>query len=255
MPIARRLRGAGFELVVVARRAEVANEARNLGAQVVSTRKELAEAVQMVVVCVYTDEQVIDVTLGAEGIIGFLNQGAVLINHTTGRPSTAETLAKATAQRGAFFLDCALSGGPQDIANGELTLLVGGQLDVLERARGVLETYASPILLVGAAGDGQKVKLLNNVAFGAQVALAIEVEKAAHALGMDPALVLSALTKCSAQSFALGASAAQGSAAGLVNSAGRFIAKDLQVCEEVAAELGADLEALFSVARKVTPSS
>ena len=226
MPMARRLASVGYELSVVARRAEVAAEAKALGARVEASPSDLAAMCEVVIVC-----------------------------HTTGRPSTAVALAAATAERGAKVLDCALSGGPQDIEKGELTLLVGGEPEVLEQARVVLEAYASPILFVGAAGDGQKVKLLNNVTFGAHVALAVEVEAAARALGMDPALALLALTKCSANSFALSTSAAHGSAAGLVSSAGRFIAKDLQVCEEVAAELGANLEALFSVARKVAPSS
>ena len=255
MPMARRLASVGYELSVVARRAEVAAEAKALGARVEASPSDLAAMCEVVIVCVYTDEQVVEVAFGPEGIVSSLNQGAVLINHTTGRPSTAVALAAATAERGAKFLDCALSGGPQDIEKGELTLLVGGEPEVLEQARVVLEAYASPILFVGAAGDGQKVKLLNNVTFGAHVALAVEVEAAARALGMDPALALLALTKCSANSFALSTSAAHGSAAGLVSSAGRFIAKDHQVCEEVAAELGANLEALFSVARKVAPSS
>jgi 3-hydroxyisobutyrate dehydrogenase-like beta-hydroxyacid dehydrogenase len=80
-------------------------------------------------------------------------------------------------------------------------------------------------------------------------ALAVQVEQAAMGLGLEPAAVLSALTQGSARSFALEAAAGNGSASGLVASAGRFIAKDVAVCEEVAEELGADLGALLSLAR------
>ncbi len=253
LPIAQRLLAAPFKVSAVARRPDAAREAAALGIEVVDSISELAARSDVLIICVYSDEQVDEVTFGAGGIAEGLGPETILINHTTGRPSTAQRLDALAAERGASFLDCALSGGPHDIARGELTLLVGGDVEVLDRARRVLESYASPILHVGAAGDGQKVKLLNNAVFGAQVALAVQAEKAAVGLGMDPGPVLAALTQGSARSFALEAASGHGSASGLVASAGRFIAKDVAVCEEVADELGADLGSLLALAREATP--
>ena len=187
----------------------------------------------------------IEVALGPDGIVEHLRPGTVLCNHTTGRPSTGQALLAAATARGVDMLDCALSGGPDDILAGNLTLLVGGD------AAPVRGSYSSPILHVGEVGDGQKVKLLNNALFGAQVALAVQIERTALALGMDPALVLPAIHECSGDSYALGAALGLGSAARLVELAGRFVRKDVAVCLEVADELGADLGSVLTVAQEV----
>jgi 3-hydroxyisobutyrate dehydrogenase-like beta-hydroxyacid dehydrogenase len=100
-------------------------------------------------------------------------------------------------------------------------------------------------------GDAQKVKLLNNTLFGAQVALVVQIEKSAQQLGMDPALVLPAIRECSGDSYALGAALGLGSAAGLLEAAKRYIQKDVAVCAEIAAELDVDLGSALSVAQEV----
>src|SRR5260370_37933270 len=85
-----------------------------------------------------------------------MKPGATLVQHTTSDAATAQTLAEAGADRGIGVLDAALSGGPHDIAAGRLTLWVGGDDALLERARPLLEAYASPIMAVGAAGRGAR---------------------------------------------------------------------------------------------------
>ena len=251
MPMARRILAAGHPLHVFARRAEVADEARSFGAVPVDSPGALGESCDVVIVCVYSDDQVRDVALGPEGIVEHLRTGSVLVNHTTGRPATAHDLAEAAGARDAAMLDCALSGGPADIAAGKLTLWVGGDPDVLERVEPVLASYSSPILHVGAVGDGQKVKLLNNALFGAQVALVVRAEQCAADMGVDPLLALRGIHEGSGDSYALGTALGIGSAARLVELAGRFIRKDVGVVADVASGLGVDLGPIVAVARTV----
>ena len=251
MPMVTRMRAAGYEVHVYARRPEVIEEASALGARPADSVAALAAVADIAIVCVYSDDQVREVALGPDGIVEHLRPGTVLCNHTTGRPSTGQALLAAATARGVDMLDCALSGGPDDILAGNLTLLVGGDAAVMARVTPVLGSYSSPILHVGEVGDGQKVKLLNNALFGAQVALAVQIERTALALGMDPALVLPAIHECSGDSYALGAALGLGSAERLVELAGRFVRKDVAVCVEVAAELGADLGSVLTVAQEV----
>jgi 3-hydroxyisobutyrate dehydrogenase-like beta-hydroxyacid dehydrogenase len=251
MPMLRRLRAAEVPVRVFARKAEVVEQAAELGGDPVSSLAELGGASDIVIVCVYSDEQVREVALGEHGVLAHMKPGSVLVNHTTGRPSTGQALAAAASGQGVTVLDCALSGGPPAIEQGTLTLLVGGDAATLERVTPVLASYSDPILRVGDVGDGQKVKLLNNALFGAHVALAAQIERAAVGLDMDPALVLPALHECSGDSYALGAAIGTGSAATLVEVAGRFIRKDVAVCVEVADELGADLGSVLTVAQEV----
>lgn len=251
MPMLRRLLAAELPVRVFARRSEVVDEAAALGGEPVTKLAELGAVSDVAIVCVYSDDQVREVALGPDGVLAHMRSGSVLVNHTTGRPSTGQALADAAIDRGVIVLDCALSGGPPAIEQGTLTLLVGGDEAALHRVTPVLAAYSDPILRVGDVGDGQKVKLLNNALFGAHVALAAQIERSAQALGMDPALVLPALHECSGDSYALSAAIGTGSAVTLVEVAGRFIRKDVAVCVEVADELGADLGSVLTVAQEV----
>jgi 3-hydroxyisobutyrate dehydrogenase len=251
MPIARRIHAAGYAVHAFARRPEVIAEAVSFGVREAASLAEVAAGSDVVIVNVFSDYQVREVALGPDGLMALLRPGSVLVNHTTGRPSTALELAEDARTRGFAVLDCAMSGGPLDIAAGRLTLLVGGDAEALEVVRPVLASYSSPILYVGAAGDAQKVKLLNNTLFGAQVALVVQIEKCALQLGMDPALVLPAIRECSGDSYALGVALQMGSAAQLLEAAKRYIQKDVAVCAEIAAELGADLGSALTVAQEV----
>ena len=142
MPMVTRMRAAGYEVHVYARRPEVIEEASALGARPADSVAALAAVADIAIVCVYSDDQVREVALGPDGIVEHLRPGTVLCNHTTGRPSTGQALLAAATARGVDMLDCALSGGPDDILAGNLTLLVGGDAAVMARVAPVLGSYS-----------------------------------------------------------------------------------------------------------------
>jgi 3-hydroxyisobutyrate dehydrogenase-like beta-hydroxyacid dehydrogenase len=244
MPMLERLRAAGHDVSFRARRPEVIRHAESLGARSAADFADRAA----VIVCVYSDDQVRDV---GPGIVASLRPGAVLVNHTTGSPATVALLAQAGAPRGVRVLDAALSGGPADIRAGRLTLLIGGDEAVLADVRPALASYADPILRVGGLGDGQRVKLVNNALFAAQVALVAEAERVANGLGVDPVKALEAIAHCSADSRVLRTVLALGSSARMQELAGRFIRKDVAVVELVARELGVELGQLGPMAGRL----
>jgi 3-hydroxyisobutyrate dehydrogenase-like beta-hydroxyacid dehydrogenase len=237
MPMVERLLASGHDVAVRARRAEAAARATSLGARVVDDLGGFADR-DVVIVCVYTDEQVREV---GPPVLAAMAAGATVIVHTTGSPTTVGHLATRAAGTGVRVLDAALSGGPADVGAGRLTLLVGGDAAVLDDVRPVLQAYADPILHVGTLGDGMRVKLVNNALFGAQAALVAEAERVAAALGVDPHAALEAVQHCSGDSRVLRTVLAVGSSAQLEQLAGRFIRKDIAVTEDVARELGVDL--------------
>jgi 3-hydroxyisobutyrate dehydrogenase-like beta-hydroxyacid dehydrogenase len=240
MPMLERLCAAGHEVVFQARRPEVVDAATSHGGRSVEGFGEC----DVVLVCVYSDDQVREV---GPAIITSMRPGAVLVNHTTGDPTTATWLAELAGARGVRVLDGALSGSPQSIRAGALTLLVGGEDAVLEAARPALEAYSEPILQVGSLGDGQRVKLINNALLGAHLGLAAEAERIAADLGVDPAVALAAISQCSGDSSALRLVVSLGSAAELEAAAGRFLRKDAEVVAAVAEAAGVELG-------KLTPS-
>jgi 3-hydroxyisobutyrate dehydrogenase-like beta-hydroxyacid dehydrogenase len=245
-PMIGRLAAAGHDVSVLVRRpqARAAAEAAGLPWGTVAATVRDADAVFVVVL---TDEQVRSVCLGPDGAIAAMRPGATLIQHTTSDPVTAELLTAAGAERGIRVLDAALSGGPHDIAAGRLTLWVGGDEAVLAELRPVLESYASPVMFVGPAGHGQRVKLVNNALFVAQVGLAIDAVRLAGSLGIEEQAILAAVQHGSGASRALGVVARGGSVDTVAERLADLMLKDVTVVREVARRAGADLGIIGAV--------
>lgn len=240
-PMVRRLVEAGHDVNVLGRSDEKRSAITELGARPSVGVAGTTAGADVVVLCVFTDEQVKQVCAD-DGLLAAMRPGSVLILHTTGSPNTARDLA--TAAVGVQVLDAPVSGGPHDIATGHVTLFVGGEDDAVARARPVLASYADPILHVGPAGSGQVVKLVNNALFAAQIGVVAEGARLGNRLGIDESALLGALTHGSAQSRVLGMIAQAGSAAAFISAVGEFIGKDVDVVRRTVAELGGELGAL-----------
>ena len=243
LPMVRRLTGAGHDVRVLARSEETSRVLVGEGVYPVSGVTDAGEAAGAVLVCVYTDEQVRDVCLGT-GLLGAMPDGSILVVHTTGSPRTAAAIAARAVPHGIHVIDAPVSGGPHDVAAGRLTLFVGGADEAVARIRPVLGSYGDPVLHVGPLGAGQRVKLVNNALFAAQIGLAADAVRLGSQLGVDEAVLLGALPRGSAASRALAGAAATGSVAEFAEAVRGFVGKDVAVARQVAAELGAGLGAL-----------
>jgi 3-hydroxyisobutyrate dehydrogenase len=240
-PILDRLRAAGHEVTVLVRtpEARAAAAAEQLAwAETVAGTVRDADSVFIVVLA---DEQVRSVVLGPGGVLSAMKAGATLVQHTTCHPATVQRLADEGRARGIAILDAALSGGPHDIAVGRLALWVGGEEVVLDEMRPLLDCYASPIMFVGKHGNGQRVKLVNNALFVAQIGLAIDAVRLASSFGIDEAAMLAALQHGSGASRALTVVAQGGSIDSVPSRLGSLMRKDIDVVLQVARSVGADL--------------
>jgi 3-hydroxyisobutyrate dehydrogenase-like beta-hydroxyacid dehydrogenase len=150
-------------------------------------------------------------------------------------------------------VDAPVSGGPHDAAAGQLTLFVGGAEHTVARVRPVLHCYGDPILHVGPLGTGQKVKLVNNALFAAQIGLLSDSVELATRLGVEESTLLTALPHGSAASRVVDIVAARGSVASFIETAGEFVGKDVAVIRRIAAELGSELGALDDVIEAAIP--
>ena len=242
-PMVRRLVAAGHEVRALGRSSGARKRVTALGAEPVSFTAAVGTGADAVVVCVFTDDQVRQVCLDTPLLTG-MPGGSVLIVHTTGSPRTAEDIAAQAALRDIRVVDAPVSGGPPDIDAGTLTLFAGGTEEALARARPVLRCYADPVLPVGPVGSGQRVKLVNNALFAAQLGLITEAIHLATELGLDEATVLAALQHASGASRAAASVAAKGSVAAFSASVGEFIRKDIAAVRMLAADLGAPMGAL-----------
>lgn len=242
-PMVRRLTEARHDVRAHGRTEDNRRILTGFGATAVAETAAVADRADAVVLCLFTDEQVNAVT--DTELLAAIPAGAVLIVHTTGSPRTVERLRDLAPH--IEVADAPVSGGPHDIAAGRVTLFVGGSAEALRRAQPVLAAYGDPVLHVGPLGAGQKVKLINNTVFAAQIGLLAQAGRLAGRLGVEEAALLAALRHGSGASRALDNVARAGSTAAFVATVGEFIGKDIAVIRQTVAELGADLGMLDAI--------
>jgi len=240
-PMVDRLIAAGHQVQVLGRTPAARDSLQRAGAHPVPRAAAAADGADVVCLCVFKDDQVTQICLD-EGLIQAMPEGSVLVLHTTGSPRTAQAIA--AARRAIGVLDAPVSGGPHDIAAGHVTLLIGGEAADLDRARPVLQSYGDPLLHVGPLGAGQAVKLVNNAVFAANIGLLADAVQLGAQLGVEESVLLNALPHGSAASRALAIAATRGSVTQFAEAVREFLAKDVAVVRQVAADLNAPLGAL-----------
>lgn len=143
-----------------------------------------------------------DVVLGAEGVLGASRAGQVVVDLSTASPESTRRIHGMLGERGAHFLDAGISGGAAAADKGTLTLMVGGEQDVLEQVRATLESFSAHIYFLGASGAGHTAKILNNFLNAVSLAATSEVMVAAKKAELDLSLFLEVVNNSSGVNFA-----------------------------------------------------
>ena len=139
---------------------------------------------------------------GDDGVLESLRPGSPVILTSTIGPEAARALADRLEDAGYPLVDAPISGGPVRAGNGDLLIVVGATRDALAAAQPVLDHLASTLTIVGPRpGDGQALKTINQLLAGIHIAAAAEAIALARGLGLDPAVVISALSQGAAGSF------------------------------------------------------
>lgn len=179
---------AGFRTVLWNRDASKAERvAEATGALVAASAADAASRADVVLSSLADDEALLHVYLGDEGIVQGIGAGAVAVDTSTVDPQTVSAVGAAVDAAAAGFLDCPVSGSVSLVEAGTLTIMAGGDAEVLERARPVLEALASRVIHVGGRGAGSATKLaVNDLVLGLNLALS-EALVLAERAGVDRA--------------------------------------------------------------------
>jgi 3-hydroxyisobutyrate dehydrogenase len=162
-PLAQRLIGK-YELRVWDISATACAEFRELGASVSPTAADLARQCDVVLLCLPRTENVRQVTFGPGGLIEGLAPGSVVIDQTSGVPGETGDIARKLAARGVSMLDAPVAGGVPAAQAGKITIMVSGPEQAYVKVAEVLQTISSNVFRCGErVGDGQAIKLANNV--------------------------------------------------------------------------------------------
>jgi 3-hydroxyisobutyrate dehydrogenase-like beta-hydroxyacid dehydrogenase len=204
LPMATRLADAGFGLKAFDILAERARPLVELGAESAVSPKEAAEGAEALVVMVANAEQAKGVLFGEGDAAGALTEGAAVVVTSTIGPEAVREIADGLAERGLRTLDAPVSGGVARAEKGDLLIMAGGPEDLFEELRLVLGEMGSSVVHCGPrVGDGQAVKLVNQLLCGVHIAAAAEGLAYAEALGLDPRFVFETIRHGAANSFML----------------------------------------------------
>jgi 3-hydroxyisobutyrate dehydrogenase-like beta-hydroxyacid dehydrogenase len=232
--------------VVFARRDEVRARLSELGAELADSVGELASHSDILISCLFSDTQLRETGLGPDGFIANAKPAAVFVSHTTGIVATLAELSESSSSPPAI-VDAPVSGTADHIAEGKLTVLLGGNLDAVERVRPILASYADPIIATGELGTALDIKLINNMLFAANAQLVAAAVDVGERLNVAPDALLQALSVCSGGSSAAAYAHGVGGVNAFVTMAAPFLRKDVAAAVAAAEQVGADLGFLRSV--------
>ena len=189
-PMARRLIGAGYTLVVAdavpATVDKFVAEPANAGASAACAGAEALGKACRVVITMLPDGKIVrDVLLGANGIAKHLAGGSVVIDMSSSSPVGTRELHADLAKLGIPLVDAPVSGGVKKAIDGSLALMAGGEAAVVERCRKLLEPMGK-VFVTGGSGTGHAMKSMNNFLSAANLAIAAEAVIAGQRFGLDP---------------------------------------------------------------------
>lgn len=167
-----------------------------------ATPSEASREADIALLSVRDQAQAEAALFGADGVLESLRPGAAVILTSTIGPGGARDLADRLSAAGYALVDAPISGGPVRAGQGDLLIVVGAGDSALAATRPVLEHLASTLTIVGPRpGDGQALKTINQLLAGVHIAAAAEAIALARGLGLDPEVVIAALSQGAAGSF------------------------------------------------------
>ncbi|WP_346992699.1 NAD(P)-dependent oxidoreductase [Alteromonas gracilis] len=198
-PMAGHLANAGMQVTVYNRTAEKANKwlAQYKG-NAVSSPEEASANADIVLMCVGDDNDVREIATRA---LSKMKAGAILVDHTTASADIARELEQLCKAKQVSFLDAPVSGGQAGAENGQLTIMVGGEEKIFERAQPVLDIYARHSQLLGKCGSGQLAKMMNQICIAGVVQGLAEALHFGQKAGLDCNAVVDVISKGAAQSW------------------------------------------------------
>jgi len=192
LTVAEKIIAAGHNLTVYDVFADAARRAGNLGANVAQTPKEVAQKSDIILLFLPGPVQVADCVTSADGLLTAMQAGTSIVDMSTSDPDVSAQMAILAEKKGVYFLDAPVLGRPATV--GQWALPVGGNQEAIERCKPVFKIFAAHIFHAGPAGAGHKIKLLNQLMFGAINAMTAEMMAIAERIGIEPGRLYEIIT-------------------------------------------------------------
>ena len=200
-PMAVRIAAAGLPLAVWNRTADKAREfAAATGARVAATPADAARGAEVVITCLPVSADVESLLDGPDGLLGAMQRGSTLVDCTSGDPPTSRRIAARLAERGIGFLDAPVSGGTSGAEKGTLTVMIGGDGELIDAVMPAIDPFAGKVVHCGPVGSGDAVKAVNNALLAVHVWSTAEGLVALAKAGVRPEVALEVINTSSGRS-------------------------------------------------------
>ncbi|MGV9826452.1 NAD(P)-dependent oxidoreductase [Gordonia sp. NPDC003429] len=250
-PMAGRLAKAPGGLTVFDLAPDAVARLIDQGARAAGSLAELADAADIIGICVVNDDQVRAVVAGDGGLLSAARPGTIITVHSTISPATAVALAATCAEHGVTLLDAPISGGAPGAEQGRLAIMVGGPREAYERLKEPFSAAADMLVHAGSeVGSGTKMKLARNLLHFISFTAATEASRLAEAAGIDIAKLGKVVRHTDAITGGAGAIMLRDTTApidaddfwyGVFTHVRALGEKDLSLALDLGAELGVDL--------------
>jgi|TARA_B100002052_G_scaffold222053_1_gene204094 3-hydroxyisobutyrate dehydrogenase len=242
-PMAGHLAEAGHKVTVYNRSSDKTKKWSSIyGGKTAKTPADAAEGADFVMCCVGNDDDLREVTIGANGAFSNIKKGSIFVDHTTVSALVTKELFNLANQMGFDFIDAPISGGQVGAENGLLSIMCGGNQRAFDRARPILEIYSKICKRIGESGAGQKTKMCNQIAIAGLVQGLSEALHFAEKAGLDGRNVVEVISQGAAGSWQM-----ENRFETMLDDyfnhgfAVDWMRKDLKICLEASDQIGASL--------------
>ncbi len=202
-PMAMNLLKAGMELICYDRSKTPVRELVELGAGEGLSCADVAVRSDIIITVLPADKQILEVYTSQDGVLGSIRDGCVCIDMTSARGDTIKYVARKAAETGKNItvIDAPVSGGVQAAADGTLTIMAGGEKEVVEKYTSLLQVLGRKIFYTGEVGSGKSVKMINQMLNACNTYIMSEALCLADDMGIDRDLLYHVVNESSGGSW------------------------------------------------------
>lgn len=200
IPMVKNIMNSGYDIIVYNRSKDKTEQFRKNGVNIAKNPREVVEFSKYTITMLTDSEAVKSVFYGQDGILNALGPGKIFIDMSTISPQVSIELSKMVESKNAEMIDAPVTGSVPAAEKAELTIMVGGKFETFEKTKKLLSSMGKNIIYIGSNGYGLKMKMINNIILGANMAILSEAILLGEANGIDPELQFKVLSTGSAYS-------------------------------------------------------
>ena len=204
--------------------------------------KDLTSKSNVILLCLSEDKDIEEIVLGKGGILEYLKEGTIVVDHSTTSTNLATTVSKHLLKKKSFYLDAPVSGGEAGAQNGTLSVMIGGDEVAYKDISSILDCYSSFYKYMGPSGNGQLTKMINQICIAGLIQALAEAASFSKKSGISPKEVLDVISRGAAQSWQM-----ENRWESMINGEYDFgfavdlMVKDLEIVSKFSKQIGANI--------------